>query len=125
MAAGTSAACTAGGSSSGLEPRHPPHPSERDPPTRVESDALALQEPPLDQLTAGQRAETYCTARVHHPVPGDSGLVRQGVECVANLAGVTRETREGGDLAVRRDASLGDPADYGIDSLVAARAHWN
>jgi hypothetical protein len=56
-------------------------------------------------------------------VPGNSSLVREGVECIADLAGVTRETREGGDLAVRRDATLGDPANYGIDSLVTVRAH--
>ena len=94
-----------------------------DPPARVEPDPLALQESPLDQLTAGHCAETDSTARVYHPVPGDSSLIGESVEGIADLAGVTRETREGGDLAVRRDASLGDPANYGINSLVTVGAH--
>jgi hypothetical protein len=78
----------------------------------------------LDQLTAGHRAETDSAARVYHPVPGDGGPLRQRVQSVTDLAGVTREAREGGDLPIRSDATLGDPADDGVDAVVAVRAHW-
>jgi hypothetical protein len=46
------------------------------------------------------------------------------VQSVTDLAGVAREAREGGDLPIRSDATLGDSADDGIDALVAVRAHW-
>jgi hypothetical protein len=56
-------------------------------------------------------------------MPRDGSPLRQRVQSVTDLAGVTREASEGGDLPIRSDATLGDPADDGIDALVAVRAH--
>jgi hypothetical protein len=40
------------------------------------------------------------------------------MEGITNLAGMARQTRQRGYLAVRRDPASGDPADHCVDALI-------
>ena len=97
----------------------PPIPLQIHPPLRIELGSLRLEQHSLQlvRITAGARADL--AFRVHDAMPRHVAFFGKVVERVADLAGVTFEAGDLGDLSVRRDASARDFAYDGPDELVA------
>ena len=64
------------------------------------------------------RAGADFAARVDHAVPGHVAVRREGVQGVADLAGVAFQAGELGDLSVRRDPAARDAAHHRLDPFV-------
>ena len=91
-------------------------------PLRVQRDPLPFQQDPLDQLPARRCAGADPSCRIHDPMPGHDATLRQRVEGIPNLAGMTGESRERRHLSVRRYPALGNPPHHPINPLVAHQA---
>jgi hypothetical protein len=96
--------------------------SERNPAAAVQTDPLPLQHEPLNQLATPHRPSADSAAGIDDPMPRDHGLVRQGVQSIPYLAGVTGKTGQRGYLAIGRDPTLGDSPYDRIDALIG---HWH
>jgi hypothetical protein len=91
---------------------------ERDPSPRIDPHTFPFQQHLLNQLSSRGGPGAYATGRVYHPVPGNDGSPRQGMECIADLAGVAGQTRQRGNLTVCGHSPLGDPPDNLVDPLI-------
>jgi hypothetical protein len=97
--------------------------TKRESPSGVEEHLLPLQEGALSDLVVGLAPRADLPLRIHDAVPGHADFLRERGERVADLPGLSSESREARDLAVGRHATPGDPFHLRVDSLVAAFRH--
>jgi len=101
---------------------HKPAKSLRYNPTpRIKSDPFPLQQHPLSQAGARHRAQADLAPRVDDPVPGHRAANGEGMQGVAHLPSVPRESGQCRDLAVGGHAAARNPADDGVDPTPRAR----
>ena len=93
---------------------------QRDAARGVEPDAFQFEPNALLAFGAVNRAATDFAARIDNPVPRHGGVVRQGVQCIADLAGQSSQVAHDGDLPIGRHASSRDALHDRVDDLVAS-----
>ncbi len=96
-------------------------PSQIDPSIRIELDTLDFESDALLHVSfRNHGAETEPPPGVDHPVPRNSRMSAQGVQGIADLASVSGQARDLGDLPIGGDAPGRDPADDRIETFVSA-----
>jgi len=89
----------------------------------VKSDAFLFQQAPLEDIAAiAGQAVGHLALGVDDTVPRDLGCWVKALKDAAHKAGTPRHAGHRGDLAIGRNPTQGDAADYGangFDSFIA------
>ena len=101
--------------------RSPPEFLQIQPSSLVELDAFGLEQVSLQLVPVAACPLADFAARIDHAMPRQLHRAGQGVQGVSDLARVTIEPGQAGDLTVGGDAATGNLPDDGVDSQVMIR----
>ena len=102
----------------------PPEAFQVDRAAQVELHALGFEEHSLQLMRIAAAARADFAAGVDDAVPWDVRAAREVVQGVADLAGVSFESRKIRDGAVGRHAALRHSSDRGVDFLTICVHEW-